>query len=318
MKIYAAGWALQSPALNFFKQFLRLNDISISGIVYPRKVPDDLDNIPILDFEAARKIVGQNDIVLECHRPGTADVRLGAELKTFFNSMDIQTMSVQDFIVSLINKDQQNALRFPVPELVSEDIRDLWQQARFSLINDHFADLESYVLGEKLDEIFRNADWDQMLAFDKDDTPDSVLLNLIRDLYEYGICPHFQILDSPRSFLNALLKLKTAYPEADLHVEISDKAIDELGAHFEFYRRSLCIGTVKEHVESKPTYLSGSVDNIIQKAKSQLQPCNAVFFMRRSIVDYRKLQNEVGSSSHRILLRQPDTMPAHLIAALLT
>ena len=34
MRVFASGWALQSPALNFFKKFLRSNPhVSLAGIV---------------------------------------------------------------------------------------------------------------------------------------------------------------------------------------------------------------------------------------------------------------------------------------------
>jgi|GEM_PF-2238343 len=317
MKIYAAGWALQSPALNFFKQFLRLNAISISGIVYPRKIPDDLDDIPVLDFAEARQAVSPDDMVLECHRPGAADLRLGMDLKAFFDSLGVKTTSTTDFIVSLIRQDQQNSLKFPVPGLTSQDIRELWNEAPFNFIDDGFADLESYTVGSRLDEISRAADWDRMLAFDQDDTVDNVLFNVIEDLFARGICQDFHVLNTPRPFLNALLKLKTRYPEAALPVEVNETAINELGTHLEFYRRSLGFTTATADDRRRTTYLAGSLDTVAQRLPPG-QPAGAIFFMQRSIVDYRKLQRTLGTASHRVLLRQPDTMPAHLIAALLT
>ena len=317
MKIYAAGWALQSPALNFFKQFVRLNAISISGIVYPRRVPDDLDDIPVLDFSEAREAISPDDMVLECHRPGTADLRLGMDLKAFFDSLGMQTTSVTAFIVSLIEQDQQNDLKFPVPGLTSQDIRELWNAAPLNFIDEGFADLESYTVGSRLDEIARAADWDRMLAFDQDDTAENVLADVIADLYVRGICLGFHVLDTPRIFLNALLKLKTRYPEAELPVTVNEAAVNELGTHLEFYRRSLGFTTATADDKKGATCLAGSLDTITQTFQRK-QPARAIFFMRRSIVDYRKLQWTLGTSSHRILLRQPDTLPAHLIAALLT
>ncbi len=40
MKIYSAGWALQSPTLNMFKRFLRANPaVEISGVNTRRRFP---------------------------------------------------------------------------------------------------------------------------------------------------------------------------------------------------------------------------------------------------------------------------------------
>lgn len=316
MKIYAAGWALQSPALNSFKKFLRLNAITIEGIVYPKKVPDDLDGIPILDFDSIRSAILPGDVVLECHRPGVTDLRLSVQLKEFFDSLNIQTMGVSDFIISLINKDHENELKFPVPGLTSQNIKDLWSEKPFSFIDDSFADLESYAQGKQLDVIARTADWDQMLDFDQDDTPDNTLFNVIKDLYVRDICQSFCILDTPQPFLNALLKLKTQYPEADLPVEIIEAAVTDIGVNWEFYRRSLNLNIQTAENVKKVTYLAGSMDAIGHMLQHNL--INAIFFMQGSILDLRKLKRTLGTSPHRILLRQPDTMPAHLIAGLLT
>ena len=79
MKIYAAGWALQSPALNIFKHFLRLNPaVEISGIIYPKKIPNHIDGIPVLDFDAAREQIASGDIVLNSYFPAVPNESLSA------------------------------------------------------------------------------------------------------------------------------------------------------------------------------------------------------------------------------------------------
>ncbi|MEA9578545.1 hypothetical protein VC218_06325 [Xanthomonas nasturtii] len=315
MRIYAAGWALQSPALNFFKRFLRLNAIQLSGIIYPRQIPDDLDGIRVLDFDAARSVVRMDDIVLECHRPGLADVRLGADLRDFFATLGIRTQGVAEFIRDLVDQDHGDRLRFPLAGVTSSDLRRLRDCPVPHLIGNGFADLRSHQVAIQLDAIARSCDWDQMLAFDDDRTPDDELRFLLCDLYAYGALKRVHVLDTPLPFLEALLSWRIQEPDAELDVELSTAAAEALGPQLEFYRRSLgCLPVAEAMTDA--VYLSGSADAI-----ASLHPERAVvpsvFFMRRSILDLGTLRHALDSRPHRLLLRQPDTDPGNLIAALL-
>lgn len=317
MKIYAAGWALQSPALNYFKKFLLANGISLSGIIYPKRIPDDLDGIAILDFESARHVLTADDTILQCLRPGVADLRLGTEFNAFFGALGLQTISVSDFVISLVEQDQYNRLRFPVEGIVSQDIQALRSEPLLSFLDDGFADLESYQTACSLDAAAKAADWDQLLAYDRDNTPGQVLYELIADLQARNVCRHFHVLDAPQLFLNALLKFKALNPMADLSIELSPAVVVELGPRLEFYRRTLAC-TEELAGSEGVTYLAGSTDTITAHLQQHPASASAIFFMQRSIVDYRRFRRAQRSSRHRILLRQPDTVPGHLIAVYLT
>ncbi|MEA5123933.1 hypothetical protein [Xanthomonas floridensis] len=316
MRIYAAGWALQSPALNFFKRFLVLNAIQLSGIVYPRQIPDDLDGIPVLDFETARNELHVGDIVLECHRPGVDDMRLGTALSEFFATLGIQTIGVTAFISGLIEQDQDDLLRFPVAGVTSTDLRGLRDKPLPRLIEDGFVDLRSHEVATRLDAIARSCDWDQMLAFDQDQTLEDELRVVLAELYAYGIFQRVHVLDTPLPFLEALLALKIQAPESEFVVELAAAAAKALGPQLEFYRRSLGCLQVAEASDGV-TYLSGSVNAIASVLHAGHMSAPSVFFMRRSILDIDTIRRASGAQPYRIMLRQPDTSPGNLIAALM-
>ncbi|WIH06646.1 hypothetical protein KHF85_09785 [Xanthomonas translucens pv. graminis] len=316
MRIYAAGWALQSPALNFFKRFLVLNAIQLSGIVYPRQIPDDLDGIPVLDFETARSELHVGDVVLECHRPGVDDQRMGTALSEFFATLRIQTVGVAAFISSLIEQDQGDLLRFPVAGVTSTHLRGLRDEPLPRLIEDGFVDLRSHQVATRLDAIARSCDWDQMLAFDQDQTPEEELHVVVAELHAYGMLQRVHVLDTPLPFLEALLALKVQAPESELVVELAAAAAQALGPQLEFYRRSLGCLQVAE-ASAGVTYLSGSADAIARVMRPGHMSAPAVFFMRRSILDIGTIRRASGAQPYRIMLRQPDTSPGNLIAALL-
>jgi hypothetical protein len=63
--------------------------------------------------------------------------------------------------------------------------------------------------------------------------------------------------------------------------------------------------------------MSGSADAIV--AAGVPGPIlSAICFMPRSMVDYVALNDALGERQYRMLLRQPDTMAQHLLAAILT
>lgn len=314
MNIYCAGWALQNPALNYFKKFIVSNSIKISGIIYPKKVPDNLDGIPILDFESAKKIINTNDIVLDCHRPGIDTAKLNLELKNFFESLNIKTISTADFINSLISKDEENSLVFPVPLVTSQDIKLVSNQPNLKFVSNCFADLISYQTACKLTEIFKVSDWDKLISFDKDETPENTLLNIVAEISSYGIPRDFLIIDNPQIFLNVLLKLKTLNPSIDIKISLTAEAIASMGSHYDFYR--LILGCTEAPEEEKNCIqLAGSLDSITKK--SDFPATSAIFFMKRSIIDFYNIDKNLNQKNHRILLRQVDTTPSNLIAALI-
>ena len=94
-------------------------------------------------------------------------------------------------------------------------------------------------MASKLDRIFRHAEWQRLVEFDRDDTAGNVLLNVLLDLQARDLLKHLRVLDTPRVFLDAILQLKLYGAKAAFTVSVSDHAWDDLGGRAEFYRRSL-------------------------------------------------------------------------------
>lgn len=318
MRVFASGWALQSPALNFFKKFLRSNPhVSLAGIVYPSKIPEDIEGVPVLDFDDARRTITPDDIVLNCNRSPIGDLSLYHTLVEFFASIGIELTEVNNFVSSLVEEDAKNLLRFPVEGVTSSDIRALRDQPRFSFTRGRFFDPVSFETAIALDDMARAPDWDRMLVFDQEPSPEHALSEAIAALLRMGVAPRFRVIGEATIFLNALLQLRMTQPEATLAVELSEPAGHTLGPRLDFYCRSLGIAEIPAVSGDTDAIFLGDADSVISAFQANGIISPAVFFMRRSIFDYRMLQGLAGSTAYRIMLRQPDTSPGSLIAGLL-
>ena len=318
MKTFTAGWSLQKPDQNYFKKFLHLSKISIDGIVYPKKIPEDIEGIPVLGFEEAHALVEPDDLVIDM----AANPELHEELAAFFEAKGARLVSVAAFLDRLISEDQHDALSLPVAGIKASDIRKLKSAPLPGPFDEHFLDAESYDVASKLDGIFRHSEWQRLIAFDRDDTAGNVLFGILLDLNARGLLKHLRVLDTPRVFLDAILKLKLYDPKASFTLSLSDRAIDELGGRSEFYRRSLadCIVPADGGDATRDNtliLLTGSADPVVS-ASARNPHLSAICFMPRSIVDYVAVKNALGQRQYRIMLRQPDTMAHNLIAAILT
>jgi hypothetical protein len=319
MNIYAAGWMLQKPDLNFFKKFLRLNkDCQLAGIIYPEKIPEDIEGIPVLDFKDGEQTIVQGDIVLDA----SANASMQKAFGKYFGARQIAVTSIPDYVGSLIADDHCDGLRLPFYGILSQDVQALKRTAAPTLVGDQFLDFESYDVASKLDNIFRRSEWGRLCEFDRDETPENVLFDIMRDLHSRGVIKHLSVLDSPVVFLNAILKVRLHDSKASFTVALSDHAVKELGHRLEFYQRCLADCLVPfTHSDAgqaeDAVLLSGSTDQVTSMLHSA-GTNSAIFFMRRSIIDYGRLKHLIGDRTHRVLLRQPDTEPSNLIAALLS
>lgn len=321
MRVYAAGWALQSPALNFFKQFLALNreTFALTGILYPRRIPAVLEGIPVLDFDEARAALTAQDTVLQCYLP--TNPGLAASFNEFFRERGITATRIPDFISALLAADHADRWRLPIDDVRASDIRALAETPLPSLAQGRFLDLASYDTARKLHDLMRASDWSRLLEFDRDDTTDNALAQVVGELHRSAPFSHLRILDTPARFLNALLQLKRHDPDLSPRIELNDAAAQALGPRLAFYQRSLGCIVVPSGSEpaqqDAPVLLSGSIDAISAALRDGVPFKDAIFFMKRSVIDYFRLQRQLGNGDYRVLLRQPDTAPANLIAALL-
>jgi hypothetical protein len=246
---------------------------------------------------------------------------LKKELGAFFEAKGAKLVSVADFLDRVVTDDVQDVLCLPFAGIAASDIRNLKSAPAPSLFDEDFFDAESYDVASKLDEIFRHAQWERFVEFDRDDTPGNALFKVLLDLNTRGLLKHLSVLDTPRVFLDAILKLKLYAPKAPFTVSVSDKAFEDLDGRAEFYRRSLadCLLPFVSAGESdnKVILLTGSAEPIAAtSARNPLQ--SAICFMPRSIIDHLALKNALGKGQHRVLLRQPDTTAENLLAAILT
>jgi hypothetical protein len=317
MKVYTSGWPLQDPSLNFFKAFLRLNaQVRVDGIIYPKRLVQDIDGIPVLDLDMASGVISPDDIVLDGYRPRVENASIRAALTSFFASKSLKLTAPSDFIRGLIEADAEDALVFPLPGIKSRDLRAIRRCSTISLIDDAFADVASFRVAHKLDAILRAVDFDQMLDFDSEDTPDGALLQVFSDLYLSDIPAHFRILGDAREFLNALVQLKVAQPTAEFQVELPQGLAASLGPQRDFYHRHLDIAHTTEAGNSSDTVtLGGDMQTLMDIWDREGRVTRAVFFMRRSVIDFHAIRHLATPATCKILLRQPDTSPANLIAA---
>ncbi|MEW7848191.1 hypothetical protein AB2N08_05765 [Massilia aurea] len=318
MKTFTSGWAFQKPDQNYFKKFLHLNRIAIDGIVYPKKLLADIEAIPVLGFDDARVAITSDDQVLDL----STNSEVHTELDAFFAAQGIERVSIPDFLDRLIEQDRHDALSMPVAGIKASDIRNLKRAAAPGPFDPHFLDAESYETASKLDGIFRHSMWQRFIAFDRDDTPGNVLFHVLLDLQTRDLLEHLRVLDTPRVFLDAILKLRLHVPNAKLRIGVSDEAFADLRGRAEFYRRSLgdCLvpfGDAGASQDERTILLAGSIDPIVAAA-SHGRHLSAICFMPRSIVDYVALTTAFGERQYRLLLRQPDTGAHNLLAAVLT
>lgn len=313
MKTFTSGWMFQKPDQNYFKKFLRLNGIAIDGIVYRKKILENIEGIPVLDFETARDVIGPDDTVLEL----SARSEVREELETFFAEQGVKLVPVARYLDRLITGDAHDALVLPVAGIKSSDIRHLKSVPAPGPFDAHFLDAASYDVASKLDGIFRASEWQRLVDFDRDDTHGNVLFNVLLDLQARDLLKHLRVLDTPRPFFDAILKLKLHHPKAAFTVSVSAQAWGDLGGRAEFYRRSLtgCLVPFDGAAgDPQAILMSGAADALVAAGPDM----SAICCMPRSIVDYVAVKEALGETQYRMLLRQPDTMAQHLIAAILT
>lgn len=324
MQFYTAGWALQNPALNYFKTFLKINDgiISTKGIIYPKKIPSNIENISILDFQDVLNEISTSDTIIDCIHP--INKQLAEEIYNFLQKNGFTITSISDFIANIIENDSENLWKLPFHEISTADIREIQKTPTLKLLSSNFLDHQSYEVALALDTALRNSLWEGLLAFDKDETLDQAVLESLTLMQK--ICPPqiYHILDNSVFFLNELIKLQQIQNNNDYKIILGNDLVSNMGDYFKFYaecfKNRIFNDTTNIEIndETKITYLSKSAQPIINKIQNRLPIKSAIFIMQRSIIDYYDLVNSLGKDSFRVALRQPDTQHTHLVASLIT
>lgn len=325
-EIYSACWALQDPALNDFKRFLRLNAerLRMAGIIYPSKIPDTIEGIAVLDFQEALAKIPAGTPLLDCTHADaahTSALMLREKFQYFSRRHKYPLIPIAQWLCTLAQDDVHNALRWPIPEVSSADLRALRAAPAPALLEGHFLDTESYRTALTLDHALRTAQWERMLAFDQDNTPAQALQETLLLVHQVRAPRRYRILSAPLRFLDALLQFQQAQRDFSIHLHhslLQGIAPHQLAFYAQCFKGRLHIEETTSADDASTACLSESAVAIIEQIKDgQSTPC-AVFGMARSLLDHHDLGAALGTQNHRISLRQPDTQFSHLMASLIT
>lgn len=310
---------MQAPILNHFKHFLKSNPhhLTLSGIVYPQKIPSAIEGIPVLDFEEILNESTSPIIFIECFLP--SNQKLSSDFQKFFQENDIKSMKISDLLNSLISNDSENTLNIPFHGISTADLRALHNATPPSFIGGKFLDPESFTIAKTLHSIFCQSRWEELMGFDKDKSLHQTLLDSL-SLIQKTRAPHnYQIIDSPQLFLGTLLKLRHLNEDQPFTVTLTSTLAAQLGESLEFhekcFNKSLIITDDATENPDTTAYLSGCASFMHQRLGDNLPTPTALMIMRRSILDYHSLASAFEEQEFRISLRQVDTQPEHLIAA---
>ncbi|ABX33254.1 hypothetical protein Daci_0608 [Delftia acidovorans SPH-1] len=320
MQIYAAGWALQTPILNHFKRFLKINShhLKLSGIVYPKKIPSNIEGIPVFDFNEVLERIDPSTIFIECYLPSNQE--LSKDFSNFFQKNNINSQKISEFLRTIIEKDSQELISTPFKHISATDIRSLHKFTPPSFISGNFLDPESYTTANTLHSIFHNSKWDALMEFDNDNSLGQFLINSLSFVQKTRFPKNYQIINSPILFLDSLIKIRQLNDSESFNIIINSTVADQLGNSLEFYKNifqnHLTIANQPAENSESTAYLSNSTSFMYQRIKSNLQTSTAVMLMQRSIIDYHNLAQALEGQNFRISLRQVDTQPEHLISTL--
>lgn len=325
-ELYSACWALQDPALNDFKRFLRLNaeQLRMSGIIYPTKIPDAIEGIAVLDFQEALAKIPAGTPLLDCmHSNATqaSALKLRAEVELFSRVHQYPLIPIAQLLRTLIQDDAQNTLQWPMAGVSSDDLRSLLAAPVPALLTGHFLDAESCLVALALDHTLRTAEWERMLAFDKDETPEQSLQETLHLVYQVRGPQRFRILSAPLRFLNALLQFQQVQRDFSIHLHCSllqGIAPHQLAFYAQSFKGRLHIEETASEDDANTVLLSESAAAITQRIKDDQSTSCAIFGMTRSLLDHHDLCTVLGTRNYRISLRQPDTQFSHLMASLIT
>lgn len=320
MQIYAAGWCLQSPAINYFKKFLKINAsrVFLKGIIYPKKIPASIEEIPVLDFDEFIDLPATHSSkIIECHLPDNKT--LSEDFHQYFTKIGLTVVKISDFCNQIVDNDLENKWILPFNGISTSDIRRIRKIDPPSFLAENFFDTKSSDIFQALDNALRHSRWDSMMSFDKGETLDEALLESLL-LMQKAVGPHnYRILEAPQIFLNALLKLKHRPDHHAFKIIMTRDKSALLGEQLAFYQKCFKNDLVIEEYESPnlggTIYLSNTATPILQRASNDLTMRNAIFIMRRSIIDHHTLIHSSGHRKFRIALRQPDTQYQHLVAS---
>lgn len=325
-EIYSACWALQDPALNDFKRFLQLNGewLRMAGIIYPAKIPDNIEGIAVLDFQEALAKIPTGTPLLDCTHADaahTSALMLREKFQYFSRRHKYPLIPIAQWLRTLAQDDAQNTLRWPIPEVSSAEMRALQAAPAPTLLAGHFLDAESYRAALALDHILRTAEWERMLVFDQDDTSEQALQETLLLVHQVRAPSRYRILSAPLRFLAALLQFQQARQDFSIHLHrslLQGIAPHQLAFYAQSFKGRLFIEETASADDASTACLSESAAAIIQQVKTGQPPPCAIFGMTRSMLDHHDLCAALGVQNHRISLRQPDTQFSHLTASLIT
>lgn len=326
-ELYSACWALQDPAFNYFKMFLKINKehLNIAGIIYPEKITDAIEGMDIFDFKETLKKIPPSTPLLDCtyadsNYSGALLIR--EKIKFFSRRYKYPLVSIAEVLDTLLQDDVRNILQWPIQGVSSSDLRALKTFSAPELLKSHFLDGKSYHIASELDHILRTAEWERMLAFDQDEISEQALQETLHLVHQVRSPQVFRIISAPIYFLHALLQFQQSHRDFQIHLH--QDLWNSMSSHQKNFFSQCFMDRLRIEEKYMPStdlrvaYLSASAEEIIKIIKNKHLPSAAIFGMPRSVLDYHDLTAALGTQDHKISLRQPDTQFKNLLASLLT
>lgn len=320
MKIYTAGWALENPAFNVFKRFLKRNvsRIEVGGILYPKRVPPSIEGIPVIEFADGRTRF--DGPLVDCMHRDNNNMR--DVFARWCETEGVPLISVPQLVSRLIAEDTGDTWCLPFEAVSGADIRALAAKPLPGMIEGRFADIRSWHLAQKLHHILASSHWDRLLDFDQDDTLDAALLRTVQELWTTLAPASCRILGPAVQFLDVLLGLMRHGLDV-CDVVITQEQWRALGPRRSFY--GCCFGerlvVIDDEAAQPPVpgewHLSDSLDALLSRTGAALPSGPVVVRLRGSLVDYHRMADHWAGKDLRVSLVQPDIAADHLVATVL-
>lgn len=330
MKTYSVGWSIYGPHANYLKHFIHHNKdtIGFSGIIFPKKITDKIETVPLFDFEdnifqPGKDVFFIDCMHFDCFHPNYRNLR--NKFTEFFRNRNCDIVKVGDFINLLIKNDVANSLHLPFKDISSSNIQWLHNEPEpVPMGSDPLLDIESWRVLDAMDKIFRTSNWDDILKFDQEKTLDQELLDAVLEISKLEQISNFYIDSNAANFMDVLLAFQfksgeSIHGNTNFSVQCSEDSVQSLGDRIDFYQHAF--GARLSIVPSLPPFkpehliLTGDACRTLDKTAGYNLPKKMVAIMPRSIFDYYRALSVYRNAKVDIkaAMRQPDTQFSHLV-----
>ena len=319
VRVFAAGWTFQIAQLDFLKKLIARNDfIQLCGILFPQRKISTVDGVPILEPAEFLAQYRKGDIVVNA----SFNKSVRGALSDFFTGHSIDVVEMETFLKDTAHRDMSNEVVWPLQGVDSGTLRSA---AGFSALTffggDRYYDRPSFDLAKDLVDIFTHFRWHDIYRYDEDDTVQHALATVFAELLHHRAGLNFVLLDSPTLFLDAIVTFKRDFPDLDISLHLN-KTGDKYLANRKDYCEQLFGGKLHQLSHwDKTLQLHNTVYLCAQPAEYAALLRAAPFVatiavLARSVFDLETVRAIRNARDYSLLLRQPNSNPGNLIAAL--